>query len=68
MFAVKGYCTKMLNDAKEEVEVPAMLNMIEPLEFKLDAISDLEKKSVLGCRKCIRTIIKFVNMEFQSLI
>ena len=43
MFAVKGYCTKMLNDAKEEVEVPAMLNMIEPLEFKLDAISDLEK-------------------------
>lgn len=43
MFAVKEYCTTMINDAKEEVEVPVMINMIEPMEFKLEEISDLEK-------------------------
>lgn len=43
MLAVKEYCTTMINDAKEEVEVPVMINMIEPMEFKLEEISDLEK-------------------------
>lgn len=43
MLAIKGYTTKMLNDANEEVEVPVMINMIEPMEFNLDKISELEK-------------------------
>ena len=65
MFAVKGYCTKMLNDAKEEVEVPAMLNMIEPLEFKLDAISDLEKSQYWDVENALEQLSKLSIWNFS---
>lgn len=58
ILAAKGYCTKMLNEAKEEIEVPAMLNMIEPMEFKLDAISELEKSQYWDVENAMELLSK----------